>query len=82
MTYTQFMDEVQQIISELEERGWTLAAIARELEVSWKTVHRWRNGSGTPHHPRLAVLGLERLLQRRRIPKRKVYTRNPSAPKD
>jgi hypothetical protein len=70
------------MIEELEKRGWTLAAIARELEVSWKTVHRWKDGSRLPHHPKLVTLGLERLLQRRRIPKRKVYKRNPSVPKD
>jgi transposase-like protein len=74
MPYNKGMNEVQRIIGELEERGWTLAAIARELEVSWKTVHRWKHGSREPHHARLIILGLERLRARRRIPKRKLYT--------
>jgi hypothetical protein len=81
MPYNGCMGEVQKMIDELENRGWTLAAIARELEVSWKTVHRWKDGSRLPHHPKLVALGLERLLLRRRVPKRKRYVgkRNPPA---
>jgi hypothetical protein len=74
------MSEIQQMIEELEKRGWTLAAIARELEVSWKTVYRWKDESRLPHHPKLVALGLERLLQRRRIPKRKMYERKRNPP--
>jgi orotate phosphoribosyltransferase-like protein len=73
------MPEIQRKIEELEARGWTLAAIARELEVSWDSVHRWKTGRNPPENPKLVDMGLSRLLQRRRIPKRKVYKRNPPA---
>jgi hypothetical protein len=81
MTYNGCMGEIQKMIEDLENRGWTLAAIAREMEVSWKTVHRWKDGSHPPQNPKLVALGLDRLLQRRRIPKRKKYEgkRNPPA---
>jgi hypothetical protein len=74
------MDEIQKMIAELEGRGWTLAAISRELGVTWKSVHRWKAGYNPPENPTLVALGLGRLLQRRRIPKRKVYTRKRNPP--
>jgi AraC-like DNA-binding protein len=78
------MEEIKKMIEELLARGWTIAALSDELAVSRDTVYRWRSGRNPPENPRLVALGLSRLMHRRRIPKRKRYTRkrNPSAPKD
>jgi phosphoribosylaminoimidazole synthetase len=73
------MDDIQRMIEELMGRGWTIAAISDELGVSRDTVSRWRSGTHPPQSPRLVILGMERLLRRRRIPKRKRYKRNPPA---
>jgi DNA-binding transcriptional regulator YiaG len=78
------MEEIRKMIEELLARGWTTAALSEELGVSRDTVYRWRSGRNPPENPKLVALGLIRLLHRRRVPKRKRYTRkrNPSAPKD
>jgi transcriptional regulator with XRE-family HTH domain len=73
------MDEVQELITELRVRGWTVAALARELEVDYRTIIRWQNGQRTPANVAGVRSLLRGLLQRRRIPKRKVYKRNPPA---
>jgi Homeodomain-like domain len=78
------MEEIKKMIEELLARGWTTAALSDELGVSRDTVYRWRSGRHPPENPKLVALGLSRLMHRRRIPKRKRYTRkrNPSAPED
>jgi hypothetical protein len=67
------------MIEELQRRGWTIAAIADEVGVSWETVSRWRAGKHPPQNPKLVELGLGRLLSLRRVPKRRRYKRNPPA---
>jgi hypothetical protein len=78
------MDEIQGMIEELLSRGWTIAALSDELGVSRDSMSRWRAGENPPQNPKLVTMGLEGLLRRRRIPKRKRYRgkRNPPAPKN
>ena len=38
------MNDVQNKLLELKDRGWTMAAIADELEVSHMSVFRWKKG--------------------------------------
>jgi DNA-binding transcriptional regulator YiaG len=76
------MDDVQRVreaLAVLKSKGWTTAAIADELSVDWDTVRGWETGRHPPQNPRLAVLGVERLLRRRRIPKKRRYKKNPPA---
>jgi transposase-like protein len=77
------METIQQMIDTLLGRGWTIAALSDALGVSRDTIYRWRKGSNPPESPKLVVLGLQVLLRRKRVPKRKRYTRKqvPSAPK-
>jgi hypothetical protein len=71
---------VREAIAVLKGRGWTTAALADELSVHWDAVWAWETGRRAPANPRLVLIALERLLRRKRIPKRKRYTkRNPPA---
>lgn len=78
------MNEVQEILKRLRGNGWTLAAVADELEVHYNTVQKWAAGERSPANSRAVMRELERMLARRRVPKRKRYARkrNPSASKD
>jgi ribosome-binding protein aMBF1 (putative translation factor) len=77
MVYNGFMNEVQEVLRRLKENGWTLAAIADEVGAHYNTVQRWDAGTRVPANSRAVVHELERLLTRRRVPKRKRYKRNP-----
>ena len=55
--------------------GWTLAALADELGVSAQTVMRWKAGTMYPVNATPVMAALESLARRRRIPKRKRYTK-------
>jgi hypothetical protein len=82
MVYNHFMNEIQEVLEQLKQNGWTLAAIADELGVHYNTVQRWDAGTRSPANARAVVHESERLLTRRRVPKKKRYRRNPSASKD
>jgi transcriptional regulator with XRE-family HTH domain len=73
------MTEIQELIAELQGRGWTLAAIADELGVDDSSVYRWKEGMRSPANVLGMLAILRGLLQRRRIPKKKRYKRNPPA---
>ena len=73
------MAEVQDLITELRAKGWTVAAIADELGVDYRSVIRWQTGQRSPSNVVGVRAVLSGLLQRRRIPKRKRYKRNPPA---
>ena len=63
------MNEVQQLIEVLNTRGWTIASIARGVEVSKNTVQRWRTGQRRPENAFGVVLALQLLLDQP-VPKR------------
>jgi len=65
---------VQAKLAELKEKGWTLASIARALELSPVTVESWNSGTRSPANPKSVLESLDRLIKRRRIPKKKIYT--------
>ena len=68
------MREVQGILGELSANGWTKAAIADEMGVAHFTVERWEKGR-RPANAVGVALALESLLRRRRVPKRRRYTK-------
>jgi transcriptional regulator with XRE-family HTH domain len=67
------MNEVQDRIAQLEEKGWTLAAIADGLEVTTNAVEKWKAGDRYPRLEKPVLDALDQLLKRRRIPKRRRY---------
>lgn len=70
--YDEAMNDVQDIISRLRERGWTIQAIADELGVHRESIRDWITGRYYPSHSKLVLAGLN-ALQDRRPPKRKRY---------
>lgn len=75
------MTEVQELIAELQGKGWTLAAMADELGVDDSSIYRWQKGMRSPTNIVGVLAILRGLAQRRRVPKRKRYKRNPQLPK-
>jgi len=66
-------ETVQAKLAELKEKGWTLASISRELELSSVTVESWNTGIRSPANPKSVLESLNQLLKRKRIPKKKIY---------
>lgn len=67
------MNDVQEKIAQLQEKGWTLAAIAGEMGVTVNAVEKWKAGSRRPANLKATLLVLDRLAKRKRIPKRRQY---------
>lgn len=66
-------NEIQTKIAQLVERGWTLAAIADELGVTPDTVELWKAGKRNPTNVKGIMLMLDKVLEKKRIPKKKRY---------
>lgn len=67
------MNDMQAKLAELVEKGWTLAAIADELEISRNAVEKWKAGDRYPRNAKAVLIVLDQLSKRKRIPKRKRY---------
>jgi transcriptional regulator with XRE-family HTH domain len=65
------MNEAQTRIAALQVKGWTLAAIADEVELTVNAVEKWKAGVHSPNKATLAFL--DELLTRKRIPKKRRY---------
>ena len=65
------MNDVQEKLLELKDRGWTMAAIADELGVSHMTVFRWQKGMRKAENSRSVLHMLDTLMKRKRIPKQR-----------
>jgi transcriptional regulator with XRE-family HTH domain len=66
------MNEIQTKLTELQEKGWTLAAIADELEVTVNAVEKWKAGARQPRNSKAVFLLLNQLMKKR-VPKKKRY---------
>ena len=65
------MNPVQEKIAALEEKEWSLAAIADELGVSYNAVQKWKAGDRYPANAKPVLQSLEALYERRQVPKRR-----------
>ena len=65
------MNDVQEKLLELKDRGWTMAAVADELDVSHMSVFRWQKGIRKADNSRSVLHMLDTLMKRKRIPKRR-----------
>lgn len=63
------------IRGQLQEKGWTLAAIADELEVTPNAVEKWKAGDRNADNPKSMLIILDKLLLRKRVPKKKRYAK-------
>jgi len=67
------MNEVQEMIAQLQEKGWTLAALADELGVTVNAVEKWKARDRTPSNTKATLFMLEQIAKRKRIPKKRRY---------
>ena len=56
------MNEIQTRIAELQEKGWTLAALADELEVTPNAVEKWKAGDRNPSNAKAILLLLDQII--------------------
>ena len=59
----------------MEGKGWTLAAIARELGVSYNAVQKWKAGERQPSNYYVVMERLEGMCRRKRAPKKRFTAR-------
>ena len=70
------MNEVQSKITELQEKGWTLATLADELGVTVNAVEKWKAGDRQPANTKAIMTLLGQIAKRKRIPKKRRYVKN------
>ena len=70
------MNEVQEAIAALQAKGWTLAAIADEMEITVNAVEKWKAGQRTPTNRKSILEHLGRLLQMRHVPPQRRYQKD------
>lgn len=66
---------IQVRLASLQEKGWTLAALADELEQKVNTLEKWKAGDRNPANEKAVLSMLGRLEKRKRIPKKRRYNR-------
>lgn len=65
------MDEVKERIEQLRKAGWTIQALADELNVHRTSIHEWESGAHAPAHSGLVLAAFDALLDRKPPPKRR-----------
>ena len=65
------MNDVQQKISDLRGKGWTIQAIADELEVHRESIRDWMNGRYYPAHSKPILMAMDTLMKRKPPPRRR-----------
>jgi len=68
-------DKVQAKLVELQQKGWTLANIARQIGQAKRTVESWNQGKRSPANLQSVLASLDKLDKAKRIPKKKIYDR-------
>lgn len=69
------MNDVQTLLGELIEKGWTNASIADEVGHTVNAVEKWKAGDRYPSNPKAILILLEQLSERKRIPKKRRYSK-------
>ena len=65
------MKDVQDRIAALEQHGWSLAAIARAVGVTYSAAQKWKSGARFPTHSKMVIQSLDSLLKKKQIPKKR-----------
>jgi hypothetical protein len=68
-------DDVQAELAELQEKGRTLANLARALELFSGTIESGNAGTRSPANPKSVLVSLDQLIKRKRIHPKKIYTK-------
>ena len=67
------MNDIQARITLLQEKGWTLAALADELDIAHNTVEKWKAGDRQPANSKAIFAMMNELAKWKRIPKKRRY---------
>ena len=67
------MNDIQEKMAQLQEKRWTLAALADELGQAQVTLEKWKSGERYPANPKAVLALLDRIVAMRRIPKQRRY---------
>ncbi len=69
------MNDIQIKIKELQEKGWTLAALADELGVTVNAIEKWKAGDRYPSNAKAVLTLLDQITLRKRVPKQRRYNK-------
>ncbi len=64
---------IQIRLASLQEKKWTLAALADELGQKVNTLEKWKAGQRNPANEKAVLAMLDRIEKIKRIPKRRRY---------
>lgn len=70
------LNDIQTRLAQLQEKGWTLAALADELGVTPNAVEKWKAGDRYPHLEKPVFDSLDRLTKLKRVPKKRRYQKS------
>ena len=68
-------DAIRAKLAQLQEKGWTLANIAREIGQAKRTLESWNQGTRSPANLQSVLASLDKLAARKRIPKKRRYAK-------
>ena len=71
----QNQNPIQIKLATLQQKGWTLAALADELDQKVNTLEKWKAGQRNPANEKAVLTMLEKLEVRKRIPKKRRYVK-------
>jgi len=75
MSNIQTMNEVQLAIAKLQEKGWTVAALADKLDQSISTVEKWKSGERNPANSKSVIEMMHHIAKQKRVPKKRRYAK-------
>lgn len=67
------MNDIQEKLAQLQEKKWTISALADELGQARVTLDKWKTGERYPANPKAILAMLDQILKMKRVPKQKRY---------
>ena len=68
------MNAIQEKLKQLQDNGWTISALADELEQARVTLYKWKTEERYPANAKAILAMLDQIAKRKRIPKKKRYS--------
>ncbi len=75
------MTPIQIKLKALQDKKWTLAALADELGQRVNTLEKWKHGDRNPANETAVLAMLDRLELRKRVPKQRRYAKGSRKPR-
>jgi len=66
---------IQTKLASVQKKGWTLAALADELDLTVSTIEKWKAGDRKPANEKAVLSMLGHIEKRKRIPKKRRYNK-------